>query len=886
MKLPVFSTSFLRLLPVFLLLLPLPLAGQNDEDDFDWDSVGGGLGGETGDGEDEIIELDLYQVEETEGWVATQATSGTPINMKIADVPIGIESFTQDFLTDTSATDINEALQYSSNVQITRTNTVAGENDQASENPVRVRGILNEGPLRNGYPQLGATDAVNINKVDVVNGPNALLYGRGTMGGAVNYITKEPLPKFYMQSDFQLGSYNYYRAAFDVNVPIMGRDENAKGKFLEAARFTFAHTSFDSYIDFEESQRTYTSGSFLFNFYSRLGETQLLLDYEYIRTDDTNSAGNPLDLGDSNPLYYDPRFVTPEYLAQENTGTLSHPYPGFRYGDGSKKLGHDIGINPRLRHRFNEDLSMELGLYYIEWHREETFNNVDVGNAFAVDYPTIPGFSPGASDNLVNSLESPWANNVTDPLARLDPNDPGLVDPTNIVSNFSRRDRTQTRYQFSTKLTYEFEPWETRQVFVLGTTIRDYSQTIQNAQLVYNDGSGTAVILTAPQQGFESIPFPEEQSQLPELVRDSYTTQWLWENSFGTSYLQENGYYGILTSYWLDGRLITVGGYRYDYTNSQSVTTNRETGESRRGGQDARRTNWSPAFGVTYHIDPKQRFSFFFNTQSGFEARFGTLMFDGQVAVPTTTQSFEGGFKFNEIPFLDGKMFGYITAYQVNRDDVPRFGPNALTPSIQNPNETYGANWYIDDRFEGVDLKLDLIGWLKKGNLSVDSRIGYLYSQFNIDPLREDQVNREFVDSGGVLQRTGGVVREQGEAVVANPEFSNSAPDHSLRFFNKINMKDVYAGGDGFFTIGAVWQTGRSARPAFIQFSETEGIKITDEQLLINASIGYSNEFRLRGRSLQWRAQIVVNNLLDEDDVLGFTYTEPLTWRLGFNLTY
>jgi iron complex outermembrane receptor protein len=74
-------------------------------------------------------------------------------------------------------------------------------------------------PNRNGFRRLRVVDPVTISRVEVLKGPSSVLYGQASPGGSVNYITKRPVQRKIMSTTMQVGSYEFYKASVDVNVP-------------------------------------------------------------------------------------------------------------------------------------------------------------------------------------------------------------------------------------------------------------------------------------------------------------------------------------------------------------------------------------------------------------------------------------------------------------------------------------------------------------------------------------------------------------------------------------------------------------------------------------------------------------------------------------------
>jgi iron complex outermembrane receptor protein len=69
-----------------------------------------------------------------------------------------------------------------------------------------------------GYPS--TPDVVSIERIEVLKGPAASLYGRGDPGGTVNIVTKKPRPEAFATLHTSAGSWDRYRTALDVNTPL------------------------------------------------------------------------------------------------------------------------------------------------------------------------------------------------------------------------------------------------------------------------------------------------------------------------------------------------------------------------------------------------------------------------------------------------------------------------------------------------------------------------------------------------------------------------------------------------------------------------------------------------------------------------------------------
>ena len=98
------------------------------------------------------------------------------------------------------------------------------------------------------------TEYYDIERLEVLRGPQGTLYGRTATGGTVNMITAKPqLEEFEGKVDFQYGNYDHTRAKAMINIPL-GEKAAARfaGIYLKRDGFTdtfHPNATFDSYDD-------------------------------------------------------------------------------------------------------------------------------------------------------------------------------------------------------------------------------------------------------------------------------------------------------------------------------------------------------------------------------------------------------------------------------------------------------------------------------------------------------------------------------------------------------------------------------------------------------------------------------------------------------------
>ncbi len=184
------------------------------------------------------------------GYRALTAMSSTKTPTPIEEIPQSIQVLPRSLLDDQRPITVTETLQNVSNTQGYNTLNI-GNTDLRT---MQIRGFGAElwldGMVVNYNP--GDRDAfANIERIEVLKGPSAILYGGGPgspVGGAVNIISKLPTRTPSAEFGVTFGSWGFARPYFDLNQPL-----SANGTIL--FRVTGEYTQSDSFIDVLEQKR-------------------------------------------------------------------------------------------------------------------------------------------------------------------------------------------------------------------------------------------------------------------------------------------------------------------------------------------------------------------------------------------------------------------------------------------------------------------------------------------------------------------------------------------------------------------------------------------------------------------------------------------------------
>ena len=148
----------------------------------------------------------------------------------IQDVPIAISAVSEEYLEARDITSIGDLGSIAPNVKIER----APSNKTISQ--IAIRGSVTINPAVTWEPAVGLYldgvyiakaqgsifDVADLERIEILRGPQGTLYGRNALAGAVNLVPKKPSGELGFDGDFTYGNFNQVRARAVVDLPAIG----------------------------------------------------------------------------------------------------------------------------------------------------------------------------------------------------------------------------------------------------------------------------------------------------------------------------------------------------------------------------------------------------------------------------------------------------------------------------------------------------------------------------------------------------------------------------------------------------------------------------------------------------------------------------------------
>ncbi|RXR30470.1 TonB-dependent receptor [Sphingobium fluviale] len=149
----------------------------------------------------------------------------------VQDVPIAISAFAGDSLKERAVANVSSLSNISPNVTLDAGSPFSGSSSVLS---AYVRGIGQSDFAANFDPGVGVyldgvylartvganLDLPDVQRIEVLKGPQGTLFGRNTIGGAISIVTRDPGKEFSFRGDVTTGRYNRLDINASVDLPV------------------------------------------------------------------------------------------------------------------------------------------------------------------------------------------------------------------------------------------------------------------------------------------------------------------------------------------------------------------------------------------------------------------------------------------------------------------------------------------------------------------------------------------------------------------------------------------------------------------------------------------------------------------------------------------
>jgi len=185
------------------------------------------------------------------GYHAKRSATGTKTDVSLMETPISVQVISREIMDDQQVLTIKDAIK---NVSGVYTSTGPDGNTMDFFN---IRGFEVDSygsSYLDGVRDFSRSpkETAGLERIEVLKGPAAIMYGRIEPGGMVNRVSKKPIADQFTKVQQQIGSHNSFRTTLDAN-GLMSDDES----WLYRANVAIEDS--DGYKDDTHNRRVYVA---------------------------------------------------------------------------------------------------------------------------------------------------------------------------------------------------------------------------------------------------------------------------------------------------------------------------------------------------------------------------------------------------------------------------------------------------------------------------------------------------------------------------------------------------------------------------------------------------------------------------------------------------
>jgi iron complex outermembrane receptor protein len=254
------------------------------------------------------------------------------LNIKPMDLPQSIQIVSNAVITQQQTIRLSEVIKNVNGVYVGSARGGAQESFWS-----RGYDMTTNNMLKNGFRQNGGSmpEVATLEKVEVLKGSAALLFGNVTPGGIVNMVTKTPSFTKGGEINFQVGSYSFYKPTLDFYGPLSKKI---------AYRFVGTYENSGSFRNNVTRDRVYLNPSFL---YKVTPKTDIIVQGDYLKDNWTPDFGTG---------------VIGQIVANVPRAT----YLGALWSNGQTKQSSLSGL---IKHQLNSDWKLSFNSSFQNYDR-------------------------------------------------------------------------------------------------------------------------------------------------------------------------------------------------------------------------------------------------------------------------------------------------------------------------------------------------------------------------------------------------------------------------------------------------------------------------------------------------------------------------------------
>lgn len=260
--------------------------------------------------------------------VITAVRSG----LKPMDIPQSIQIINSEVISQQQAVRLSDVIKNANGVYV-------GSARGGSQETFWSRGydMSSNNMFKNGFRFTNGSipEVSSLERVELLKGSAALLYGNVAPGGILNMVTKKPLFSKGGEISMQMGSYAFYKPSIDIYGPLNSSI---------AYRFIGSYENSESYRDVVKKERYYVNPSFLFKVSDK---TNITLQGDYLHDDWTPDFGTGI-------------------IGKELANVPRSTYLGATWSNGQTKQS---SVSALVNHSFNDNWKLDFNSSFQDYDR-------------------------------------------------------------------------------------------------------------------------------------------------------------------------------------------------------------------------------------------------------------------------------------------------------------------------------------------------------------------------------------------------------------------------------------------------------------------------------------------------------------------------------------